>query len=160
MRWVTVRKAGLDALACAWLIRRFIDRDADILFASWSGIAQAVDQGFIPFHVPGYPLAPQKGKTVFAVLLAQAGLSAGSLRVLADLISQASHASKEAALPMARGLAALEAGLRFGPVDDAGNLCLQECILDALVMGLDAPAGYARPGRDPIRFALNGRVRG
>jgi hypothetical protein len=64
MRWVTVRKAGLDALACAWLIRRFIDRDADILFASWSGIAQAVDQGFLPFHVPGYPLAPQKGKTV------------------------------------------------------------------------------------------------
>lgn len=69
MLWVTGRRAGLDALACAWLIRRFIDSDAVVLFAAGGKINEAVSRGFTPFCVGNTPLRARDECTSFAGIM-------------------------------------------------------------------------------------------
>ena len=57
MRWVTRERPKIDRLACPWLIRRFIDRDAEIHYVPAAEVlAVAEREGAIPFDVPGVEL--------------------------------------------------------------------------------------------------------
>jgi hypothetical protein len=57
MRWVTREKAKVDRIACPWLIRKFIDKDAQFIFAPKEKVMEiANSQGAIPFDVPGVEL--------------------------------------------------------------------------------------------------------
>lgn len=58
MKWVTRERPKMDRLACPWLIRRFIDPDAEICYVPAARVpAVATDEGAIPFDVPGVELS-------------------------------------------------------------------------------------------------------
>jgi hypothetical protein len=132
MRWVTGHNAGLDALACAWLIRRFIDPDADILFSSHEKIKEAIYRGFIPFHVPDCPFSPHGERPTFSLLLENFRLSNPALKRVEALIYQAGKSWETVFNSAAGGLKVLDLGMKYSGDNDAENLCLQECILNAL----------------------------
>ena len=50
MKWVTLKRVKMDRTACAWLIRRFIDPEAEFTFVEKSEIDAAVEAGAKPFH--------------------------------------------------------------------------------------------------------------
>ena len=57
MKWVTRERPKIDRLACPWLIRRFIDKDAEIQYVPAAQVlAVAESEGAIPFDVPGVEL--------------------------------------------------------------------------------------------------------
>ncbi len=57
MKWVTRERPKIDRLACPWLIRRFIDADAEIHYVPADHVlAFAATEGAIPFDVPGVEL--------------------------------------------------------------------------------------------------------
>ena len=57
MKWVTRKNASVDRIACPWLIKRFIDPDADFLYVPASDVpAVAEREGAIPYDVAGVEL--------------------------------------------------------------------------------------------------------
>ena len=50
MTWVTIKGVKMDRTACAWLIRRFIEPEADFIFVEKDELQSAVDKGARAFH--------------------------------------------------------------------------------------------------------------
>jgi hypothetical protein len=67
MKWVTWEHVGVDRMACAWLIRRFIDPAAEFLFvpASQKGLPADAE----PFDIPGTRLAHRRGHCTLLTML-------------------------------------------------------------------------------------------
>ncbi len=58
MRWITRERPKIDRVACPWLITRFIDPQAEFLFASPAEVsARATELNAIPYDVEGVELS-------------------------------------------------------------------------------------------------------
>ncbi|MFL5733148.1 MAG: chromate resistance protein ChrB domain-containing protein [Chloroflexia bacterium] len=50
MNWVTLKRVKMDRTASAWLIRRFLDREAEFSFVEKDEMEGAIAGGAKPFH--------------------------------------------------------------------------------------------------------------
>ena len=66
MKWVTREKVKVDRVACPWLIRKFIDRQAQFLFVPADTVLEVAKlEGATPYDVPGVRIrAPRQGVLV------------------------------------------------------------------------------------------------
>lgn len=71
MKWVTRDGVKVGRIASSWLIRNFVDSDADIVYVPADQVPQAIDSGAIPFHVRGVGVqfTHRDGKTPFEAIL-------------------------------------------------------------------------------------------
>jgi hypothetical protein len=61
MKWVTRERVKVDRVACPWLIRNFIDKNAEFLFVPADRVMDtAQKEGAIPFDVPGVELGSRR----------------------------------------------------------------------------------------------------
>ncbi len=75
MKWVTRARPKTDRIACPWLIRRFIDPDAEILYVPRDEVlAVARDQDAHSFDAPGAEFDHRDGRCTFEVLIDHFGL--------------------------------------------------------------------------------------
>ena len=84
MKWVTRARPKTDRIACPWLIRRFIDPDAEILFVANDDVLRAdAEQDAVSFDAPGARYGHRDGKCTFEVLIDEHGLAgdAGLVRL-------------------------------------------------------------------------------
>ena len=134
MKWITRSHVHVDRVACPWLITRFIDSEAELLFVPASQLEQAVkDTGAIPFDAPGVELGHgPDGRCSFESIILKYGLKDPGLLRMAKIVHAADVAEDIDKDPLARGLEAIATGysLRF-PVD-AENLEHQFEVYDAL----------------------------
>ena len=70
MRWVTREKAKVDRIACPWLIRKFIDSDAEFVFLSDDTDWSAITDGVL-FDVPGAELGHHHEYCSFDAIIAR-----------------------------------------------------------------------------------------
>jgi hypothetical protein len=57
MKWVTRERAKVDRIACPWLIKKFVDRDAEFLFVPAESVKEVVRvEAAIPFDIAGVEL--------------------------------------------------------------------------------------------------------
>ena len=57
MKWVTRKKAMVDRIACPWLIKKFIDKEAQFIFVPEEEVLEVAEkEGAIPFDVKGAEL--------------------------------------------------------------------------------------------------------
>jgi rhodanese-related sulfurtransferase len=120
-RWVTRIRPKIDRIACPWLIRRFIDRDAEFTFVEPPYVkAVAEELGAIPYDVEGVELSHRGETCSFDTLLSVFGLEDEVLRDLAMIIRGADTARLDLA-PEAAGLLAVSFGISAlsGPDDHA-----------------------------------------
>jgi rhodanese-related sulfurtransferase len=132
--WVTRRRPKIDRVACPWLIRRFIDRDARILFVDPPEVPNvARESGAVPFDIEGIELSHDGGCCTFDTMLKLFGLEAEpSLARLALIVRGADTARPDLA-PEAAGLHAVAIGLSVLAGDDDHALLSQGfAIYDAL----------------------------
>lgn len=110
--WVTRRRPKIDRVACPWLIRRFIDRDARFLFVDPPEVAAvARETGALPFDIDGVELSHDGERCSFDTILKTFGLeSEPSLQRLALIVRGADTARPDLA-PEASGLLAVSLGL-------------------------------------------------
>src|SRR5213592_3794455 len=71
MRFVTRRGVRLDRSACAWLIKRHIDPQADIAYVDAEALPQAIEAGALPFHNTVSEDPGLRERTSFQELLAE-----------------------------------------------------------------------------------------
>lgn len=132
--WVTRRRPKIDRIACPWLIRRFIDTDARILFVDPPEVpAVARETGAIPFDIDGIEISHEGERCSFDTMLKLFGLeSEPSLARLALIVRGADTARHDLA-PEASGLHAISLGLSaLAGDDDHGLLERGFIVYDAL----------------------------
>lgn len=135
MKWVTREKARVDRIACPWLIRKFIDPDAEFLYVPKERVMEvARQQGAIPFDTPGAELHhfEEGGKEYvsFDAVIKKYKLKDAALMELAKIVRVADGGG--GAEPEAAGLEAAATGFRLLARDDFENQRLQFPLYDAL----------------------------
>ena len=150
MKWVTRKNASVDRIACPWLIKRFIDPDAEFLYVPAAEVtAVAAQEGAIPYDVGGGELGHVDGRCSFESILLKYGLQDPALDRLAPIVHGADVSADVAITPEAAGLKAIAQG--FAMVhgeDDHRKIALETPLYDALyawcqhqVGGIKPPAG-------------------
>jgi hypothetical protein len=132
MKWVTRERPKIDRVACPWLIRRFVDEDAEILYVPADQVAAVAElEGAIPFDVPGAELGHHGPECSFDAIVKKYGLEDPALHRLALIVRAADTADKGLAAE-ARGLEAIAEGFRLVYQDDQELLNRQLPVYDAL----------------------------
>ena len=130
--WVTRARPKLDRIACPWLIRRFVDRDAVFLFVLPSEV-ESVAEKFraTPFDVENVHFSHRGDTCTFDTLLAEFGLDSPAFRQLALIVRGADTARLDLA-PEAAGLLAMSVGFSRMYKDDLEQLAAAMPMYDAL----------------------------
>ena len=133
MKWVTRSHVHVDRVACPWLIRRFIDSEAEFLFVAKNQVERIAKEGAaIPFDVPGVELGHRDGRCSFESIIKTYGLTDPALLRLARVIHAADIADDLGTDPIAPGLEAIAVGYSLRFPDDEENLAHQFEVYDAL----------------------------
>ncbi|MDG6985940.1 MAG: chromate resistance protein [Nitrososphaerota archaeon] len=136
MKWVTREKAKVDRIACPWVIKRFVDRQAEFLFVPREKVLEvAKKENAIPFDTQGAELMHYKEngeeRVSFDAIIKKYGLKDPALLELAKIVRGA-----DANIPNAPrespGLEAAALGFRGVAKDDFENMKLQFPFYDAM----------------------------
>ena len=130
MKWVTWEQVAVDRMACAWLIRRFIDAEAEFLFVPPG--SSPLPAGAEPFDIPGVRLSHHRGHCTFHTMLQEYDLKDPVLQRIARIVDEADVVQEVAVEPVAPGLDLLCRGLRVISPDDQVALDRGALLYDAL----------------------------
>jgi hypothetical protein len=128
--WVTRPHPHIDRTACAWLIRRFIDRGATFGFAADAEAARAL--GGTPFDMLGVDLGHHEGRCSFETILHRYSLSDPALHEMAAMVHDADLDDEKFRSPEGPGLDAIVRGLGLVIQDDHELLALTNRLYDGL----------------------------
>jgi hypothetical protein len=132
MKWITRERPRIDRLACPWLIRRFIDTDAEIVYLpARDVIPTAQTLGAVAFDVPDVELTHDGPFCSFDAFLSKYQLNDAPLARLAAIVRAADTGTLEQS-PQAPGLLAITLGLGANIDDDHALLEAAMPIYDAL----------------------------
>ena len=136
MKWVTREKAKVDRIACPWLIKKFVDPNAEFLFVPAGKLFEAIkEENAIPFDVQGAELTHYKedGKDYvsFDAIIKKYHLMDPALLDLAKIVRGADTKIPDAP-PESAGLEAVALGFREIAKDDFVNMGMQHATYDAL----------------------------
>jgi hypothetical protein len=131
MTWITWAHVGVDRMACAWFIRRFVDREARFRFVPVG--QQPHDDEAEPFDIPGVRLSHHGGHCTFHALLQAYPMYAdAALRRIARILDEADTVQDVALEPAAPGLDLLCRGIRRTSPNDHVALERGALLYDAL----------------------------
>jgi hypothetical protein len=136
MKWVTRADVGIDRMGCAWLIRRFIDPDAEFLFVR--APQEALPEGAEPFDMPGVRLSHRKGHASFRTFLEEYGLDDPVLMRIARIIDEVDTASEVQVESAAPGMDLICLGLHRISRDDQEAIERGRMVYEALYAQLAA----------------------
>ncbi len=104
MKFVTREKPKVDRVACPWLIKKFVDPNAELLFVpSDQVMAVAEREGALPYDVPNVELGHQDGGSSFESFIRKYKLTDPALLELAKIV-RAADTQDKAAAPEGEGL--------------------------------------------------------
>ena len=122
-----------DRIACPWLIRKFIDPDAEIVYVPAGDVLTYADrEGAISFDAPGARYTHRDGMCSFETLIAEYHLDDPALALMARVVHGADVSEDADATPQSRGLEAIADGFALIDVDDQRQLELELPVYDAL----------------------------
>jgi hypothetical protein len=114
MRWITREKVKVDRVACPWLIKKFIDPQAEFLFAPAAEVAERANElGATPFDIEGCELGHHGEDVSFNSILKKYNLADPALVLLGELVRAADsrpsnpHPAGEGLRWVAHGFSAL-----------------------------------------------------
>ena len=139
MKWVTWENIGVDRMACAWLIRRWIDPAAEFLFIPMG--EKSIPEDAEPFDIPGVRYSHHGGHSTFHVFLKEHKLNVSILTRIAQMVDEADEIQEVTVEPAALGLDLICRGLRRISKDDFEAIERGQLIYEAL---------YAELSRDEV----------
>ncbi len=136
MKWITRQNIKVDRVACPWLIRRFIDPEAQFLFVEESSLlASAARENAIPFDAPQLSEVKLNHRGVrcsFEAIIEDYHLKAPGLERLALIVRAADVKGQEQVAPEGIGLRAIAQGFSAIGLSDEERLVRQFPVYDAL----------------------------
>ena len=134
MQWVTRQNASVDRIACPWLIKRFIDPEAEFLYVPAPEVkAVAEREGAIPYDVAGVERGHVEGRCSFESIILKYGLQDPALDRLASIVHGADVSDDVGLTPEAAGLKAIAHGFAMvHGTNDHLKIELETPLYDAL----------------------------
>jgi hypothetical protein len=135
MKWVTRERVKVDRVACPWLIRRFIDPQAEFLFVPEDRVKEVAGrEGAVPFDVPGVEFGHHGKECSFDALVKKHQLGRDpAVVLLAKIVNGADTDNTLWDQPEAAGLNAIAEGFRhLGYADDRAVVAAESVVYDAL----------------------------
>ncbi|MGH2627891.1 MAG: chromate resistance protein ChrB domain-containing protein [Anaerolineales bacterium] len=133
MKWVTREHARVDRIACPWLIRRFIDRAAEVQWVPAADVIATAERiGGTPFDVPNVDYGHHGPLCSFDAFLERHGLGGDPALARLALIVRGADTGALDLAPEAAGLLAVASGFWEMNIPDEESLALQTPLYDAL----------------------------
>lgn len=132
MKWITRERPKIDRLACPWLIKRFVDKEAEFIYAKADKVkvnAQALNA--IPFDIPDVEFSHHDDKCTFDYIIQKFELKDPALQTMA-LIVRGADTDRHDIASQASGLWAISAGMSYNINDDYELLQKSMMMYDAL----------------------------
>ena len=132
-RWVTRERPKTDRIACPWLIRNFIDPDAEFLYVPADEVLEvARREDAHSYDAPDAEYTHRDGLCSFEVLIDDYAIDDPALQLLARIVHGADVADDRDATPQSRGLLAIAEGFHLLNLGDHRQLELSLPVYDAL----------------------------
>ncbi|RYY23618.1 MAG: helix-turn-helix domain-containing protein [Chitinophagaceae bacterium] len=132
MKWITRERPKIDRIACPWLIKRFIDKDAEIFYVPFEKvITEAQHLGAVPFDIPGVEFTHYGPECTFDYFIKKYSIKDKGVLTMAPIIRGADTDHHELSSQCA-GLWAISSGLSHNMEDDYQLLETGMILYDAL----------------------------
>jgi AraC-like DNA-binding protein len=132
MKWITRERPKIDRIACPWLIKRFVDKEAEFIYVPFGEvIPKSKELKAIPFDLPNVEYTHYGDRCTFDYIIEKHKLTDPSLKVMAVIVRGADTDRHDMA-SQASGLWAISAGLAHNIPDDQQLLEKGMLIYDAL----------------------------
>jgi hypothetical protein len=132
MKWIARERPKIDRIACPWLIRNFVDKEAEFLYVSKDKVFEkAKELDAIPYDIPGAEYSHYGEGCTFDYILKRHKLTDSALHQIANIVRGADTDHFDLA-PQSAGLWAISAGLSFNIKNDLEQLETGMKIYDAL----------------------------
>jgi hypothetical protein len=133
VKWVTREHPRTDRIACPWLIRKFIDPEAEIVYVPRDRVLEYAErEGATSFDAPGATYTHRDGKCSFETLVDEFKIDDPAIAILAKVVHGADVESDRDTTPQSRGLEAIAEGFALLDIDDQRQLELELPVYDAL----------------------------
>jgi hypothetical protein len=132
MKWITREQPKIDRIACPWLIKNFIDKEAEFIYVPFDKVkSQAKILNAIPFDIPDVEFSHYKDECTFDYFVKKYEINDPAIHTLAVIVRGADTDRHDLAR-QASGLWAISAGLAYNIKDDYELLQKGMLIYDAL----------------------------
>ena len=136
MKWITRKNVKVDRVACPWLIRRFVDKDAEFLFVEEDQLLKlAQTMKAIPYDAPRIPeikLNHRGQRCTFEAIIEDYKLDDPALKRLALIVRSADVKGQEQVAAEGIGLRSIAEGFAAMGLSDEERLARQFPVYDAL----------------------------
>ena len=133
MKWVTRERPKTDRIACPWLIKKFIDPEAEFLYVRATEVLEVAErESAHSYDAPGARYTRRDGLCSFEVLMEEYALGEPALALLARIVHGADVSENRDATPESRGLHAIAEGFSLLGLEDHRQLELSLPVYDAL----------------------------
>lgn len=132
MKWITRERPKIDRIACPWLIRKFVDREAEFIYVPKEEVfSKARLLNAIPYDIPGAEYSHEGEYCTFDYIIKKHRIEDAAILQIASIVRGADTDRFDLA-PQAAGLWAISAGLSHNFDNDHEQLEIGLKIYDAL----------------------------
>jgi len=133
VKWVTRERPKTDRIACPWLIKNFIDPEAEFLYVPAEQVLEVAErEGAISYDAPDARFMHRDGLCTFEVLVEEYEIADPAVELMARIVHGADIADDRDATPQSRGLLAIAEGFHLLALPDHRQLELCLPVYDAL----------------------------
>lgn len=132
MKWITRERPKIDRIACPWLIKNFVDKEAEFIYVPKEQVFnKAKELSAIPYDIPGAEYTHYEKECTFDYIIKKHAITDPALLQIATIVRGADTDSFDLA-PQAAGLWAISSGLSYNFKDDHELLDIGMKMYDAL----------------------------
>jgi AraC-like DNA-binding protein len=132
MKWITRERPKIDRIACPWLIKRFVDQDAEFIYVPFEKVLQkAKELNATPFDIPEVEYTHYGDECTFDYIIRKHKIKDEAIKTLSVIVRGADTDRHDLA-SQASGLWAISAGLAYNTKDDQELLKKGMMIYDSL----------------------------
>jgi hypothetical protein len=132
MKWITRERPKIDRIACPWLIRRFVDPQAEFIYVPKEQVFdEARKFNAIPYDIPGAEYSHYGEECTFDFIVKKHQITDDAILVIATIVRGADTHRFDLA-EQAAGLWAISAGLSVNYKNDLEQLDIGMKLYDAL----------------------------
>ncbi len=132
MKWITRERPKIDRIACPWLIKNFVDKEAEFLYVPKEQVFEkAKELHAIPYDIPGAEYTHENERCTFDYIIRKHEITDDAIQQIAEIVRGADTDRFDLA-PQAAGLWAISAGLSYNFNNDHEMLSIGMKIYDAL----------------------------
>lgn len=132
MKWITRERPKIDRIACPWLIKKIVDKEAEFIYVPYNEVLiKAKEFDAIPFDIPNVEFTHYSEQSTFDYIVKKYEIGDPAILIIADIVRGADTDRHDIAKESA-GLWAISAGLSYNITDDYKLLESGMVIYDAL----------------------------